>query len=289
MSMIFTLLVSLCVVFAFANALCSDYSKNQASCLKSSEDGVKCSFCSSAAAGTTCMKETDAKTLPSSVFQCTYQAGVSQSYNASVAGAQYGLDFSSAASSSSASCFVSNGFTYVVPRGYRSSGAVDTAVCGSLNTAKAAGIATRDVYLFPQPTSTTKSAATQMSELLNYLKTNCGSAWSGRVWLDIEGSQYWTTSTSSNKAFYQALVDSCSANGIRCGVYSSMSQWSSIFGSTSYSYGSSLPLWYAHYDNNPSFSDFSPFAGWTTPHAKQYAGDVTVCSMGVDKNYSPSF
>jgi len=289
--MIFTLLISLCVVFAFANALCSDYSKNQASCLKSSEDGVKCSFCSSAAAGTTCMKETDAKTLPSSVFQCTYQSAVSQSYNASVSvtGAQYGLDFSTAASSSASSCFASNSITYVVPRGYRSSGSVDTAVCGSLNSAKAAGIATRDVYLFPQPTSTTKSAGAQMSELLNYLKANCGSAWSGRVWLDIEGSQYWTTSTSSNRAFYQALVDSCSANGIRCGVYSSSYQWSSIFGSTSYSYGSYLPLWYAHYDNNASFSDFVAFAGWTTPHAKQYAGDVTLCSMGVDKNYSPGF
>lgn len=75
MSINFTLLLlSFCAVFAFANALCSDYSKNQASCLKSSEDGVKCSFCSSAAAGTTCMKETDAKTLPSSVFQCAYQS-----------------------------------------------------------------------------------------------------------------------------------------------------------------------------------------------------------------------
>lgn len=34
---------------------------------------------------------------------------------------------------------------------------------------------------------------------------------------------------------------------------------------------------YAHYDNNPSFSDFSSFGGWKSPHAKQYAGDVTQC------------
>jgi GH25 family lysozyme M1 (1,4-beta-N-acetylmuramidase) len=128
-----------------------------------------------------------------------------------------------------------------------------------------------------------------MKELVSYLNANCASAWSGRVWLDIEGTSYWTTSTSTNKAFYKALVDSCSTYGVRCGVYSSTYQWSSIFGSTSYSYGSSLPLWYAHYDNNPSFSDFTAFGGWTTPHAKQYAGDVTLCSMGVDKNYSPSF
>ncbi len=83
--MMFTLFITLAVVLAFANALCSDYSKNQASCLKATEDGVKCSFCSSAAAGTTCMKETDAKTLPSSIFQCTYQTSVSTGLNSTLA------------------------------------------------------------------------------------------------------------------------------------------------------------------------------------------------------------
>lgn len=52
-------------------------------------------------------------------------------------------------------------------------------------------------------------------------------------------SQYWTGSTSGNKAFYEDLVDSCSANKVSCGVYTSSSQWSSLFGSSSYSYGSS--------------------------------------------------
>lgn len=28
---------------------------------------------------------------------------------------------------------------------------------------------------------------------------------------------------------------------------------------------SSLPLWYPHYDNNPSFSDFQSFGGWSSP------------------------
>ena len=38
-----------------------------------------------------------------------------------------------------------------------------------------------------------------------------------------------------------------------------------------------LPKRYAHYDNNPSFSDFSPFGGWSKPSIKQYAGDATEC------------
>jgi len=114
-------------------------------------------------------------------------------------------------------------------------------------------------------------------------------AFTGRIWLDIEGSQYWTGNAENNKAWYQNLVDSCKSSGFSCGVYTSANNWQTIFGSTSYSYGSNLPLWYAHYDNNPSFSDFKAFGGWSKPYAKQYQGDTTMCSMGVDKNYSPNF
>ncbi|RYH05309.1 hypothetical protein EON65_45060 [archaeon] len=38
-----------------------------------SDSGVKCAWCNSAAVGSTCFEETDAKSLPSSVFQCKYQ------------------------------------------------------------------------------------------------------------------------------------------------------------------------------------------------------------------------
>jgi len=128
-----------------------------------------------------------------------------------------------------------------------------------------------------------------MSELINYLNANCKSQWSGRIWLDIEGSQYWTGNTANNQAWYKQLRDSCTTYGVRCGIYSSASQWSAIFGSTSFVYGNNLPLWYAHYDNIAAFSDFSSFGGWSTPYAKQYIGDATICSMGVDVNYAPAF
>lgn len=239
-------------------------------------------------------------TLAAAFSQTNYTAsdsegfkGMSADFNVDVkiidvSGAQYGVDVSTVISSSSASCLVSSGYgSSVVPRGYRSSGAVDTNVCTSLKAAYTAGVKVRDVYLFPCPTCS-KSAATQVSELVSYLNTNCKSQWSGRIWLDIEGSSYWTGNTTNNRTWYQQLKDAC-VKSATCGVYSSASQWSAIFGSLSYCYGNSLPLWYAHYDNNPSFSDFSTFGCWTTPYAKQYAGDVTMCSMGVDKNYAPAF
>jgi len=191
-------------------------------------------------------------------------------------------------SSSIATCLKNSGYTTAIVRAYCSYGAIDSNACTSLNAAKAAGILNRDVYMFPCPTCSA-SAASQLASMISNLKNNCSSAWSTMIWLDIEGSQYWTGSTTSNRKWYQALVDACNATaGVRCGVYSSYYQWESIFGSTSYAYGSNLPLWYSHYDNYASFSDFSTFGNWSKPWAKQYIGDATVCGLGIDVNYIPS-
>jgi hypothetical protein len=48
-----------------------------------------------------------------------------------------------------------------------------------------------------------------------------------------------------------------------------------------------LLLHSAHYDNSASFSDFTPFGGWTQPAIKQFVGDAVVCGAGVDKNWYP--
>lgn len=61
----------------------------------------------------------------------------------------YGVDVSSTITTSAASCFKSAGLSFVIPRGYKSTGAVDTNVCTSIKNAAAAGIATRDAYMFP--------------------------------------------------------------------------------------------------------------------------------------------
>ena len=44
---------------------------------------------------------------------------------------------------------------------------------------------------------------------------------------------------------------------------------------------------YAHYDQNPSFSDFSSFGGWYKPTIKQYEGDATVCNVDIDEDWYP--
>jgi len=47
------------------------------------------------------------------------------------------------------------------------------------------------------------SADEQMRTLVDHLNSNCKEAWSGRVWLDIEGTQYWTGDTNANRVWYQ--------------------------------------------------------------------------------------
>eukprot|EP00026_Physarum_polycephalum_P020279 Phypoly_transcript_22757.p1 GENE.Phypoly_transcript_22757~~Phypoly_transcript_22757.p1 ORF type:complete len:165 (-),score=20.16 Phypoly_transcript_22757:88-582(-) len=108
----------------------------------------------------------------------------------------------------------------------------------------------------------------------------------GMMWFDIEGpGLYWGGDQGANAAFFQALVDEAKALGVVIGVYTSASQWIPIMGG--YTGGSSFPLWYAHYDGNPSFSDFSPFGGWTSPAIKQYQGSTNLCGCGVDYNWYP--
>lgn len=59
-------------IFSSVQAGCDSNTKESA-CLSASADGQKCSWCTSAAVGATCFPESDAKSLPSSVFQCEYQ------------------------------------------------------------------------------------------------------------------------------------------------------------------------------------------------------------------------
>jgi len=84
------------------------------------------------------------------------------------------------------------------------------------------------------------------------------------------------------------MVSGCTSAGVRCGVYTSSTQWSPIMGT--YNGGSTMRLWYPRYQNppQPNFNDFTAFGGWSTPWAKQYVGDTTICGVGADLNWTPN-
>lgn len=69
----FLLLLVVIAVFASAANTCDQYT-TQKTCLSGVQaDNDKCSWCSSAAAGANCFSQTEAKSLPSSIFHCEYQ------------------------------------------------------------------------------------------------------------------------------------------------------------------------------------------------------------------------
>lgn len=66
----------------------------------------------------------------------------------------FGVDIADPASQSTYECFDNSGFgDMTIPRGFRSTGQIDTNVCSNLKNAKAAGIQYRDTYMFPCPVS----------------------------------------------------------------------------------------------------------------------------------------
>jgi hypothetical protein len=93
--------------------------------------------------------------------------------------------------------------------------------------------------MFPDPHA--GNPAGQVATLHNYVKQY--DIKFGQVWMDIEGSQYWSSSQSSNVAFFNGLVSEASKiwGHSRVGVYTSKSQWEPIMGSSTA--GSSYPLW----------------------------------------------
>jgi len=210
-----------------------------------------------------------------------------------------GVDVSQRTYTTSWSCLKSAGKSFAIVRVYCSPGYVDSNGPSTISDAWSGGINYVDGYIFP--CFSCGNAAKQMDDTVSYLaahnvkmanfgeapvaNNNNGTvgATVGMLWLDIEGTQYWGSSTSANVQFLSEMVAEGKARGINLGIYSSKSQWDPIMGgSTAFS---SYPLWYAHYDNNPSYSDFSSFGGWTKPSIKQYAGTTSTCSASVDLNY----
>lgn len=212
--------------------------------------------------------------------------------------ATYGLDISQATSKSSFECLKSNGYNFAIVRVYQSNGKCDVNGPTSINNAWNGGMSHVDGYIFP--CYSCGNPAKQIDDTINYLSSHAVTVMKegelaesynstsvgakvGMLWLDIEGTQYWSGSTTNNVNFLSSMVSEGKARGVSLGIYSSASQWNPIMGgSTKFS---SLPLWYAHYDGNPSFSDFSAFGGWSKPAIKQYKGTTSICSTSIDKNY----
>lgn len=88
-----------------------------------------------------------------------------------------GLDLAGSFSAANFQCIKNAGYSYVILRGYRSTGSLDPTATQSLTNAKSAGLVT-DMYMFP---CRGKSASTQVDEMINGINGNLY----GTIWIDV--------------------------------------------------------------------------------------------------------
>lgn len=126
----------------------------------------------------------------------------------------------------------------------------------------------------------------------------------GAIWFDVETNPdpkcAWRANKTANCEFMGQLVRAAASTNAVWGVYSSIHMWTTWMTDASKPEGcavassAGMPLWYPHYESppNPTFSDFSPFGGWTKPSVKQFGdGDVPpgrLCGISVDNNVAPT-
>ena len=147
-----------------------------------------------------------------------------------------------------------------------------------------------DTYLFPCRSMSGKAQVQQLVGNLTQSKY-------GRIWLDIEINPWagcgWENYTfESNCQFIHEMVDELRALKQNVGIYSSHYEWINLLGNDTYcSDFTDIPLWYAHFDKDPSFDDYTryQFGGWKQPMIKQYIDLTrnTVCGLTVDQDYIP--
>jgi GH25 family lysozyme M1 (1,4-beta-N-acetylmuramidase) len=158
----------------------------------------------------------------------------------------------------------------------------DTARC--VAQARAAGIQFVDVYIFMCPHCSGQSSASEVIQsAVDYLHSN--SVNFGMIWLDVEQCSGCWNAASANAQYVKEAITKLNSLGIHFGLYSSLYEWKETVGDSVID--PSVPLWYAHYDNSPAFSDpdYWKFGGWSKPAIKQYKGTTAMCGVGVDLNF----
>ncbi|TQS32354.1 hypothetical protein Golomagni_07330, partial [Golovinomyces magnicellulatus] len=79
-----------------------------------------------------------------------------------------------------------------------------------------------------------------------------------------------TAQTQRNIEEAKKIIAAVRATKFDFGIYSSATQWQSIFGSATVNLASDVPLWFAKFDNVENLNLPAPFGGWTKADAKQY-------------------
>lgn len=199
-----------------------------------------------------------------------------------------GIDISDYTDVNAFSCLVSNGYDFTVVRAWQSLCQFDSNAISNIKNAWAGGMKHVDVYLFPSFTCSL-SATEQVNQTLGNLLDN--NVQFGQIWFDIETGGGNIGQQAQQEWLNEGVAAAVAILGEQgVGIYSSPYEWTTVMGNWD-GPGTQYPLWYAHYDNNPSFSDYGSngitVGAWTQPAIKQYAGTTAVCGASVDLDWYP--
>ncbi|KAI9268171.1 hypothetical protein BDA99DRAFT_505031 [Phascolomyces articulosus] len=155
--------------------------------------------------------------------------------------------------------------------------------------ARSAGFKDVDLSLRPcAHRGCTKTPREQVDEFTSFANTNkMGYRY---LWLYVSTSDNWGSSPpEGNQAtlndFKEALDAASSTTLWKWGIATSASDWKTITGPNDWELDNTVPLWYENHDGQPNFDEYTPFGGWETPFAKQYAKDSDVCGVRFSQSY----
>lgn len=103
-----------------------------------------------------------------------------------------------------------------------------------------------------------------------------------QLWIDCESAIYSFTQAEILVKIHQAV--NVLGNMWPIGIYTSPNWWHNVLGNPSDF--KDLPLWHAHYDNVPDFTDWPliGYGGWDSIHTKQYSENINVGGVSCDLN-----
>ncbi|KAK2762189.1 hypothetical protein FQN54_001198 [Arachnomyces sp. PD_36] len=177
-----------------------------------------------------------------------------------------------------------DGFEVAIPRGVfeacSEGGALDPNFLTNVERASAAGFSSIETYLYPCSSNAypCKTPAEQVALVTDAISK--ANAEISRIWIQVGAPgeacpQEWNMGQAGNADYLLQLIQAVLDAGFYPGVYSSFNSWEVVFGSPDFVVDSTVPLWFAHWNELEDTAIELPFGGWNTALAHQYAGPAT--------------
>ncbi len=178
------------------------------------------------------------------------------------------------------SCFKKSNIVYAMVPAFKNNGEVNPVAKPTLVAAKEAHLLYADIIMNPC-TNCKMAPERQVDKMIGALK---GLKY-GNVWIKVEKADNWSSNTTYNCAYVNALVNRVKKLGKDPGIASEASVWEPIMGNSCTVTADGVGCWWIKHDKEISLDHFKPFGGFTYPGVKEYDGPAKVCGHDVNYNF----